>query len=298
MNQKNKIVEVYGLWFADLVAIGVSFVLATYIRFGNFRDMGDKGIHFQVCLVLLLFCTIYTFFIDWNRNFLKRSIKKELYEIAKYHVIMMLVVQMVMYFLKWADVFSRLVMIYFPIINIALTFLLHFMIKKAMQLHYRSELSRIKVLVITHREMADEVLERLQDTLEINYQIVGIACPGAGTGKDGGIDGIPVMIVGDNFMENVTLMALDEVFIYAPELKQKQIQRILNGFDVMGVDCHYCIELPGTQPGRSKIDSFGGYSVITYTRFQSSYKRLLIKRVMDIAGGLVGLFITMVFFPF
>lgn len=296
MNQKNKIVEVYGLWFADLVAIGVSFVLATYIRFGNFRDMGDKGIHFQVCLVLLLFCTIYTFFIDWNRNFLKRSIKKELYEIAKYHVIMMLVVQMVMYFLKWADVFSRLVMIYFPIINIALTFLLHFMIKKAMQLHYRSELSRIKVLVITHREMADEVLERLQDTLEINYQIVGIACPGAG--KDGEIDGIPVMIVGDNFMENVTLMALDEVFIYAPELKQKQIQRILNGFDVMGVDCHYCIELPGTQPGRSKIDSFGGYSVITYTRFQSSYKRLLIKRVMDIAGGLVGLFITMVFFPF
>ncbi len=298
MNQKNKIVEVYGLWFADLVAIGVSFILATYIRFGNFRDMGDKGIHFQVCLVLLLFCTIYTFFIDWNRNFLKRSIKKELYEIAKYHVIMMLVVQMVMYFLKWADVFSRLVMIYFPIINIALTFLLHFMIKKAMQLHYRSELSRIKVLVITHREMADEVLERLQDTLEINYQIVGIACPGAGTGKDGEIDGIPVMIVGDNFMENVTLMALDEVFIYAPELKQKQIQRILNGFDVMGVDCHYCIELPGTQPGRSKIDSFGGYSVITYTRFQSSYKRLLIKRVMDIVGGLVGLFITMVFFPF
>ena len=38
--------------------------------------------------------------------------------------------------------------------------------------------------------------------------------------------------------------------------------------------------------------------MITYTRFQSSYKRLLIKRVMDIAWGLVGLLITMVFFPF
>ena len=311
MNQKNKIVEVYGLWFADLVAIGISFVLATYIRFGNFRDMGDKGIHFQVCLVLLLFCTVYTFFIDWNRNFLKRSIKKELYEIAKYHVIMMLVVQMIMYFLKWADVFSRLVMIYFPIINVALTLLLHLMIKKGMQIHYQSELSRIKVLVITHAEMAGEVLERLQDTLEINYQIVGIACPEAGdvrregaqaagmdAYRDEKIDGIPVVHAGDDFMENVTLMALDEVFIYAPELKQKQIQKILNGFDEMGVDCHYCIELPGTQPERSKIESFGSYSVITYTRFQSSYKRLLIKRVMDIAGGLVGLLITMVFFPF
>ena len=112
------------------------------------------------------------------------------------------------------------------------------------------------------------------------------------------IDGRPVVHAGDDFMGNVTLMALDEVFIYAPELKQKQIQKILNGFDEMGVDCHYCIELPGTQPERSKIESFGSYSVITYTRFQSSYKRLLIKRVMDIAGGLVGLLITMVFFPF
>ena len=42
MNQKNKIIEVYGLWFADLVSIGISFILATYIRFGNFKDMGDK----------------------------------------------------------------------------------------------------------------------------------------------------------------------------------------------------------------------------------------------------------------
>lgn len=310
MNQKNKIVEVYGLWFADLVAIGVSFILATYIRFGNFRDMGDKGIHFQVCLVLLLFSTVYTFFIDWNRNFLRRSIRREAYEILKYHAIMLLVVQMIMYFLKWADVFSRLVMIYFPVINVFLTLALHLLIKKGMQIHYRSELSRIKVLVITQKAMADEVLERLQDMLEINYQIIAIACPESGEGyeteagndeelwKEEKIDGITVMRMGKDFMENVTLMALDEAFIYAPELKQKQIQRILNGFDEMGVDCHYCLELPGTRSERGRIESFGGYSVITYTRFQSSYKRLLIKRAMDIAGGLAGLLITLVFFPF
>ena len=112
MNQKNKIIEVYGLWFADLVAIGISFALATYIRFGNFRDMGDKGIHFQVCLVFLLFCTIYSFFIDWNRNFLRRSILKEIYAVLQYNVLMLLVTQTIMYFLKWADVFSRGVMIY------------------------------------------------------------------------------------------------------------------------------------------------------------------------------------------
>lgn len=295
MNQKNKIVEVYGLWFADLLTIGISFILATYVRFGNFRDMGDKEIHFQVGLVFLLFSTIYTFFIDWNRNFIKRNIWKEIFAIVQYHIIMILGTQTIMYFLKWADVFSRLTMIYFVIFNIALTLLVHLLLKKAMKLHYSLELSKIKVLVITQNAMKDEVLEHLKESLDMNYQVVGIACPEFQEYRE---EEIPMLPMTESFMEDVTLMALDEVFIYAPELQQRQIQMMLNGFDEMGVNCHYCLELPGMHSDRSRLESFGSYSVITYTRFQSSYKRLLIKRVMDILGGMVGILITLLFFPF
>ena len=283
MNQKNKIIEVYGLWFADLVAIGISFALATYIRFGNFRDMGDKGIHFQVCLVFLLFCTIYSFFIDWNRNFLRRGILKEIYAVLQYNVLMLLVTQTIMYFLKWADVFSRGVMIYFAIINSVISLLLHLLIKNAMKLHYKSDQSKVKLLVITEKNMIPKVEETLMGNLDISYQIVQT---------------IAAEDMQPDFLQKATLMALDEVFIYAPELPQKKVQEIINSFDEMGVNCHYCVELPGTHAERSKIDDFGSYSVITYTRFQSSYKRLLIKRVMDIAGGLVGMLITLIFFPF
>lgn len=298
MNQKNKVMEVYGLWFVDLIAIGISFILGTYIRFGNFKDMGDKGIHFQVCLLFMLFCTIYTFFIDWNRNFLKRSLWKEIYAILQYQVIMILIVQVIMYFLQWAEVFARLVMIYFVILNVLLTLLFHVLIKKAMKIHYNSEMSQIKVLVVTEKGMAAEVIKSLSESLEINYKVVGVACPEYMGESGEEIEGVSVVPMTEHFMEEITQMALDEVFVYAPELRQKQIQELLNGFDEMGVDCHYCLELPGTHSDRSKIDNFGSYSVLTYTRFQSSYKRLLIKRVIDIVGGLVGLLITLLFFPF
>lgn len=298
MNQKNKIMEIYGLWFADLVTIGISFILATYLRFGNFRDMGDKTIHFQVCLLFLLFCTVYTFFLDWNRNFLKRSALKELQAVLQYHVIMLLVVQTVMYFLQWAEPFSRFVMGLFMVLNVTITLLVHLAIKQALRLHYSSDLSQIKVLVITQQEMAAQVISRLKENLDVNYQLVGVACPELAQAVSGEIGGVPLISMTDQFMEDMTLMALDEVFIHAPDLKQKKIQAILGGFDEMGVDCHYCLELPGIYSDRGKVDSFGNYSVITYTRFQSSYKRLLIKRVMDIAGGLAGLLITLVFFPF
>ena len=298
MNQKNKIVEVYGLWFADLVTIVGSFILATYIRFGNFRDMGDKAIHFQVCLLFLLFCTIYTFFLDWNRNFLRRGVWIELRAILQYHVIMLLVVQTFMYFLQWAEPFSRFVMLLFMLINVLVTLLVHLAVKKIMRIHYSSDLSKIKVLIITHQEMAAEVVSRLKSSLDINYQFVGIACPEFQEKEQEKIEGISFLQMTDHFLEDATRMALDEVFLYVPDLKQKQLQIILNGFDEMGVVCHYCLELPGIHSNRGRSGSFGSYSVVTYTRFQSSYKRLLIKRVMDIAGGLAGLLITAFFFPF
>lgn len=167
-----------------------------------------------------------------------------------------------------------------------------------MKLHFQSDLSQIKVLVITGQEMADSVLERLKENLDISYRIVGVACPEYEEGVTGQIRGVPIVGMGQHFMEELTQMALDEVFLYAPELRQKQIQEILNGLDEMGVDSHYCLELPGTHSSTGTIDDFGSYFVLTYTRFKSSYKRLLLKRLMDIAGGLVGLLITLLFFPF
>lgn len=283
MNQKNKIATVYGLWFADLVGIGISFILATYIRFRNFRDMEDKGIHFQVCLLLFLVCTVYTFFLDWNRNFIRRNVLKELTAVVQYEIIMMLGVQPIMYFLKWSDKFSRWVMIIFPIVNVVLTLLIHLLVKYAMKLHYRSESTRIKVLVMTQHALLAQVREKLQKELDVSYQIVDTVC---------------VEDLKEDFLDRATQLALDEVFIYAPDMQQKQVQEVITGFDEMGVNCHYCVELPGADSNRTKIDSFGSYPVITYTRFRSSYKRLLIKRLMDIIGGLVGLLITAVFFPF
>lgn len=297
MGQKNKIIEVYGLWFADLLCIILSFIAATYIRFGNFEDMGDQNVHFLVCLCLLLFCTIYSFFIDWNRNFLRRSIWKESGAVLKYNAIMMLVVVFIMVLVKWADVFSRLVLGYFFILNECLSLAVHMSIKKLMQSYYSSEKNSVKVMVVTQSNLIDVTLDRLEKGLDIYYQVVALSCVDYDMeGKE--IRGIPVVAGRGNIIEAATQMALDEVFLNLPGIAQSNIEDLIHGFDEMGVNCHYNLELPGVEENRSKVDDFGGYTVITYTRFQSSYKRLMIKRCMDIAGGLVGMLITLVLFPF
>lgn len=297
MKQTNKIIEVYGLWFADLICILTAFIAATYIRFGNFSDMGDKNIHFLVCICLMLFCTIYSFFIDWNRNFLKRSMAKETWAVLQYNVIMIMVVSFLMVVMQWAGVFSRLVLGYFFFLNLVFSLSIHMLVKKVLHTYYSSEHNAVKVMVVTQSNLMDETLDRLERELEIYYQIVALACMDYDM-ENRKFRGIPVVAGKRDLLEVATQMALDEVFLNLPGISRSSMEDIIHGFEDMGVDCHYSLELPGAEANRSRVGSFGSYTVITYTRFQSSYKRMMIKRVMDIAGGLAGMLITLLFFPF
>lgn len=297
MKQKNKIIEIYGLWFMDLVGIIISFMIATYIRFGNFRDMGDRSIHFLVCVFFILFCTVYSFFIDWNRNFMRRGLVKEALAVIQYNVIMVLVIAFIMVLFKWADIFSRIVLSGFFFINIFLTMGIHVVMKKILKSFFSSEKNAIKVLLVTQSNLIDQTLERLEKQLDVDYQIVAISCMDLDMeGKT--IRDIPVVAGKDELLEVATQMALDEVFISLPGISQSKVEKYIYGFNEMGVLCHYNLELPGMEANQSRVGNFGDYTVITYTRFQSSYKRLLIKRFMDILGGLVGIAITLLFFPF
>ena len=72
MNRKTKIVEGYWLLFTDLVSIAIAYSIAILIRYHKFRWVMEPELHFMVCICFLLFCTVYSFLLDWNREFLKR----------------------------------------------------------------------------------------------------------------------------------------------------------------------------------------------------------------------------------
>ncbi len=283
MNSKNKVIITYGLWLADVICIVLSFVLSTYIRFGNFVDMADKQSHFMVCLILVMICTIYSFFIAWNSDFMNRKLWKEIYVITKMNVVMVLVSLVFMYFLKWADGFSRWVMAYFVVIDIIMQLLSHLLFRKSMRVYYKSESVKTKVMVVTQPDLLEAVNEQLKENLDLSFQVVKTVLTDE---------------INDAFYEESMLIAVDEVFIYAPDWSQKSVNKLIHYFYDMGVRCDYCTELPDMESKRSRVGQFAEYSVISYIQAQGSYKKLMVKRLIDIIGGLIGCLITVIFTPF
>ena len=286
MNTKNKVIITYGLWLTDVVTMVISFILAMYIRFGllgNRGEMRNRQTYYMVGLTCVLLATMYSFFIAWNSDFMRRKWTKELSVIIKMNAVVAVATVTAMFLFKWADLISRWMMGYFFVINIPLTLIAHLIFRQCMRAYYSSDLVKTKVLVVTQPELKDIVLERLNSNLDMSYQIVDVKLTDE---------------IGDAFYENATTMAFDEVFLYAPEWSQKLVNRLVYYFYDMGVKCNYCVELADIDENKSYTTRFGNYSVITYNQSQGSYKKLLVKRLVDIVGGIVGSLITIVFTPF
>ncbi|MCL2717301.1 MAG: sugar transferase [Lachnospiraceae bacterium] len=297
MNRKNKIIEVYGLWLIDLFCIWTTFILATYIRHPNFSDMGDQTIHFQVGILFLVFCTVYNFILDWNHDFIKRGWKREVVAIFQYMAFMLLIIISIMTFLKWADTLSRLILTYFTILNFSLTLLVHTLLKRILRFYYASDKTVTKILAIAQQNNLADTVKQLKIRLDANYQITALACLDIDrTGQC--VDDIPIIAGPDNLVDLTTQLILDEVFINAPDISQAKIKELIQGFSEMGVNCHYNLSFANKGADFNKIEEFGDYTVVTYTHLLKSQKRLLIKRLIDITGGIAGTVITVLFFPF
>ena len=238
MKQRNRIIEVYGLWLADLLCIWATFMLATFIRHPNIHYVEDITVHYQVGVLFLLFCTVYNFILDWNHDFLKRRLGREIMAIFQYLAFMLLIVISIMTFLKWADIFSRLILIYFGTLNFIFTMLVHLLIKKILLIYYASDKTVTKVMVIAKKASLEDTVNQLKDNLSANYQITALACLDIDCVGQSTCD-IPIIAGPDNLLDISIQMAFDEVFINAPEISQSRIGELMDGFDDMGINCHY-----------------------------------------------------------
>ncbi len=287
MTARNRIFQTYGLWFLDMVCIFASYLIATWIRFGNNNEMGNKVLHFMVLVVFLLVCTMYSFFVDWNRHILTRGFFVEFMEILKFNVMMIVVSLVVVFFAQWSYILSRTVIANFTWINILLMFLVHLAYKSSMHKLLAAEFFNTKVLLVAQRATLDETIEKLHKSMGMSYQIVGSVS----------VDDLK----GDEYRkitEKMTQIPFDEVFIYTPGLTQKDVRPLIDGFEEMGVICHYSLDLPEIAGASGTVGNFADYTVVTYSRFNKSVKKLLIKRAVDILGGLVGLLLSGVIFLF
>ncbi len=298
MNQKYRTLLRYSIWVIDMACILVSYLIATFLRYNDRNDWGDKTLHYMVCVIFLLFCVIYSFLADWNRDFLTRGYIKEFFCVLKAVAVIVVGALVVIFFLQWTPILSRFVVGNFIWMDILLSYVLRCVFKAFMRNHITNDKNVTRVVVIAEKDLMDSTINKLTNSgTRIGYKVIRAYCADC----DGeNCDLSHKWMIGDvhihygihDLTQRLLTDPFDEVFINTPNIPQSRMQDIILGFEEMGITTHYCLELPSVGRAITEVGDYMGYSVLSYSMNRSSYKKLFIKRVTDIVGGIVGLILT------
>lgn len=297
IHRKSKLIETYCVLVIDFMSIVISYLLAMYIRFHTIRNAYKLSLHYNVCMYLMLFCLLYSVLIDWNRHFFSRGYYTEFIAVFKYDITMTIAIGCLLFLTKDAENLSRLTFGYFGIFNLIFTYLFHIAFKRFMVNYYKRSNASDKIMVVTDSEYAEKVLKRIRKEKAWNYEITSLAIVDRNMiGEE--IMGIPVVAGKENLYDVSRQTTLDEVFLFLPNMVTKEAKQMIIDFESMGVICHYSVDALDLDMKGKSVGNFAGYAVITFALQYMDYRRLFIKRAMDIAGGFVGLVFTGILTPF
>lgn len=297
MNRKMKLIESYLLLLADLVSITLAYGAAILLRFHKFARVMEPELHFLVYIGFLLFCTIYSFFFDWNREFLKRGVLVEFIAVTKFDIFMELALMACLFVLQRGVYVSRLVIGYFAVFNLLLVWIVRLCMKRALRIYFTANSNMVKIMIITKQAILNKTVEKLKGAMDINYEIVALACMDADL-KGQEVQGVTVNAGREDVLDLARQMPLDEVFLNLPDEDLGHVKHMIYDLESMGIACHYNIDIVERPSKEVRVGSFGGYTVVTYSINHFDYRRMVVKRGIDIVGGLVGCLITFVITPF
>ena len=309
-----------GLFFSNLFSIIISFLIAYLSRFGwdpsdvAFRHLKDSTVFLYL---LLSFLIVFTFY-RYNPITAKRGILRHIKAAFLTNIFMAIIFSTLVYTTHISDSIPRLFFGTFFSINFAISFaclfLIHFIKRQYLEHHTK------KTIIITDNNSLEQAVYDIQKLNSEDCEIIGITSlsgkqadrfykvkilssnlktqPSKDTdssSKNPALESIKLKELSLSTLEYVKRHQVDLVIFSVNHLVRKKIEHLIEAFSEMGIDSLITIDSFAIETLETKLEDFGTTNVIRLSPRIFTDGELLLKRLMDIAGALVGCFICLIF---
>ncbi|MDO4317110.1 MAG: sugar transferase [Lachnospiraceae bacterium] len=275
------------LW--DLLCLELAYLLAFWVRHGLSSPYASHTYR-NMALFLTLMDVVVIAMYGTLKNVLKRGYYKEFSVTVKHTVILLVSGIVYLFLLRESQNFSRTVLLLTGIIYMPVTWLVRVVWKQLLCRHLRFSVGR-SLLIVTKESGINEVVENLRNHNYEGYRISGIAIiDNDWVGRK--IDDIPVVADRSSVFAYVSKNWVDEVFLDLTP-SDPATEEMYTRFHDMGVVTHMKLVLHLNLTGTKQfVESFGNYTVMTTTINAATPRQLIIKKLMDLCGGLIGCLFT------
>lgn len=279
------------LLIIDILCTVISFMIAAFIRFGVVSRELFQG-SYSTFFIILILVEIGIFYMhDTYTGFFRRGFLTEAKVVVKQTMLITVILTTILYLTDFATVQDKLFYIEIFFVFTLFDYLVRQYYKIIMLTFYRKSSLSNKVMIITTNGKAVKVIERLRNANLSEQLITSIAIIDQNVVGDI-IDGIPVKANLHNLIDVIKNEVIDEVFINLPAESDCQLEDLIEELEIMGIKVQLNIDIFGIHFRERTIQSFGNYHVITFNKKEFKTSLLIMKRMIDIFGALLGLIVT------
>lgn len=274
----------------DILCLQLAFIVSYIFRFGADNPYTDND--YRTLAIAFLFIDFFVEIVsDSFKNVLKRGYFDEFIATCKHVVLVELVATFYLFTTQMGSVYSRISYYIMVPVYIVIAYTARLLWKRVLQKQeFNSE--KKSLLIIAPEMILRETLQAVSQNRLGYSKIMAVSLDTDLKGKV--ICGIPVVADEKNVIEFACGEWVDEVFI-PPCGESEYPDNLVEAFVEMGITVHTGITRAGSLPAsRQQVEKIGAYTVITTSMNYADSSKLLVKRLMDIAGGLAGCLITLV----
>lgn len=272
----------------DLICAEVAFFLGYFIR--HHESLFESRYYITVALILAVVELVVSLFFQTYRKILQRSAEKELIAVLSHVTEVSLFLIVLLYLMKLADPLSRATFLYLWAIYTGLDYIGRLALKKII-LRYVEQNPNRSVILLTTSTRALKTVQMFQDNRRYGFRVAGLILYDR-DGRGESFDYVPVVASLEDAEAYICRNWIDEIFADLPEgigIPGPLFQACMS----MGVTMHQRLHSETRTEGEQFVESIAGCTVVTTAIKTISWKQALCKRLMDLAGGLVGVFFTL-----
>lgn len=295
----------YGyLFLIDLLSLVLSIGLAWGLTAGVLHKMGDFQLDdlVEACFLLLLAYILTFFTFDQSENIVNRTPIREVEIAVRFNFLLTLIDAACLALTKASMLHSRYFLVFVPVIDVFVMTGAHAALKKMLVRSRYTKGIQSLVGVVTTQENASPILEELKK--DWSKRVTGLAILEAAPEQlHTEIDGVKIEANFDNFMDWLRQAALDEVYLDVAQESEENMLPYLEEMESMGLTVHFrlpvldriekacCDETSAVRISRELSRCAGG-NVVTMGTVELKLRDQVLKRTMDIVGGIVGCIIS------
>ena len=274
----------------DVICLQIAFILAYFFRQHGWNPY-TNDLYRAIAILIAIFDLLVAVMMDSMHNVVKRGYYKEFTQTFKHCSVVFLLTILWMFSLKNSDAYSRTVVFVTYLLHIAIGYGVRLLWKKYISKHGTAESGKLSMLAVLEPDLAEKMVLRLTSNPLDGYRLKGVVLtenPECLTE----IAGIPIACSFEEAPKYICREWIDSVFISTKGVTP-EVRELMKRCAEMAVTLHYHVPNVGQEGNKMLVEKIGGSTVLTSSSSYVSPLQMIIKRAIDVMGGLIGSLIAL-----